>query len=320
MDTLLLSQGDVQSLLSMDMVVETVEQAFAAHGRGETLMPHKIYLTLTEGDFRAMPSYIAGSAGIKWVSVYPNNPTKHKTPSVLALYILSDQETGLPLAVTDATSVTAYRTGAAGAVATKYLARPNAKTLGLVGCGIQAKYLLEAHRIVRPDLQVLVTDISNERAQAFAKEHGAKAVSIEEAAGCDVVCTATTSTSIVVKKEWVKPGALINALGADAAGKQELATDIITSSRVVIDELEQATHSGEINVPITTGAFSADKIASTLGEVIVKRTLAPSDTAVTVFDSTGLGIQDLAVVRALYERAKSRGVGQKFAFVPYNKT
>ena len=154
MKTLLLTQSDVRSLVTMEEAVEAVEAAFAAHGRGETLMPSKVYIDLEKyhGDFRAMPAYFGGAAGLKWVNAHPENPAKHGRPTVRGMYILSDPDTADPLAVMDATWLTAARTGASAAVATKYLARPGSRSMGFVGSGAQARTLLAALRVASPQL------------------------------------------------------------------------------------------------------------------------------------------------------------------------
>ena len=151
MGTLILSGSDVNELISPAAVITAVEAAFAAHGRGETRMPPKLYLPLPEynGDFRAMPVYADGAAGVKWINAHPDNPAKHGLPAVVGIFIYSDPDSAQPLAVMDATGMTAMRTGAAAAVATKYLARAGARTLGIVGCGVQARSLLRCHRECR---------------------------------------------------------------------------------------------------------------------------------------------------------------------------
>src|ERR1041385_6480750 len=152
--------------------ISVVESAFVAHGRGEALMPAKVYLSLPQhhGDFRAMPAYLAGSAGVKWVNAHPENPIRHGLPSVLALYILSDAETAAPLAVMDGTLLTAIRTGAAAAVASKHLAKKAPRSIGFVGCGVQSRFLLEAHRVLFNAFEVRSFDISAEASARFAAE------------------------------------------------------------------------------------------------------------------------------------------------------
>lgn len=315
--TLLLSQSDVASLLSMDTAVAAVEAAFAAYGRGEAVMPPKVYLALSafDGDFRAMPAYVDDAAGVKWVNSHPMNPARFSLPAVRGLYILSDPAAASPLAVMDATRLTAVRTGAAAAIASKYLARPHPRTIGLVGCGVQARFALEAHRVIYGDkLEVLAADVSLEASERFAREAGGRAVSVEEAAGCDIVCTSTPARAPVVARAWVRAGAHVNAIGADAPGKQELDPAILKDARIVIDDWEQATESGEVNVPLHTGALRREDIYGTLGEIVAGKRKGREDVDLTVFDSTGLAIQDVAIARVVYDAARRSGAGTAFDF------
>jgi alanine dehydrogenase len=310
--TLILSQSDVASVLEMKAAVVAVERAFRAHGAGDALMPAKVYLPLPQhhGDFRAMPAYFDGSAGVKWVNAHPENPKRHGLPSVLAVYILSDPETAAPLAIMDGTLLTAVRTGAAAAVASKHLGKGAPRKVGFIGSGVQARFLLEAHRAVFPDgFEILAADVATEAALRFATEVGGRAVAIEEAAACEVVCTATPSRSPIVRREWVRAGTHINALGADAPGKQELDPRILQDAKVVIDDWEQATESGEVNVPIHLGIFSRASIHATLGEVLAGKKAGREGDEITVFDSTGLAIQDLAVAKLVYDAARARNLG-----------
>ncbi|XXY52181.1 ornithine cyclodeaminase family protein [Sorangium sp. So ce269] len=315
--TLLLSRSDVASLLAMDAAIAAVEAAFAAHGRGEAAMPPKVYLGLPahDGDLRAMPAYVDGAAGVKWVNSHPKNPARYGLPCVRGLYILSDPATASPLAVMDATHLTAVRTGAAAAIASKHLARPNPRTLGFVGCGVQARFLLDAHRAVYGDqLEVLTADVSREASEQFAAEARGRAVSVEEASGCDIICASTTARAPVVQRAWVRAGAHINAMGADAPGKQELEPQILLDARVIIDDWAQATESGEVNVPLHEGALHREHIQGTLGEVVAGKLTGRGDATITVFDSTGLAIQDVALARVLYAAARSKGAGTAFDF------
>ncbi len=263
-----------------------------------------------------MPAYLAGSAGVKWVNAHPENPARHGLPSVLALYILSDPETAAPLAVMDGTLLTAVRTGAAAAVASRHLAKPAPRSIGFVGCGVQSRFLLEAHRVVFGALEVRAFDVRPEAAARFAAEAGGIAVSAEQAAGCDIVCTATPSRSPIVERSWIRNGAHINALGADAPGKQELDPRILTDAKVVIDDWEQATESGEVNVALHDGRYQREQIHGTLGEVIAGKKTAREGDEITVFDSTGLAIQDLALARHVYDRARERGLGAAMEIIP----
>ena len=316
--TLILTHADVAKLADMQLAVTAVEGAFAAHARGEARMPSKVYLALPEhrGDFRAMPAVMGRYAGLKWVNAHPENRERHQLPTVMGTYVLSDPRSGFPLAVMDATLLTALRTGAAAAVATKHLAQLPLSRVGFIGCGVQARMFRDAHRVLG-GFEIFAADREPSRADAFALQSNGRAVSIEKAAGCPVVCIATPSSTPVIQRAWVQPGTHINAMGADGPGKQELDPQILLSARVIIDEHEQSVHGGELNVPIAQGVFSEAQIAATLGEVILGtkpgRT-SPSD--ITVFDSTGLAIQDVALAAALYERALQQGIGQPLALVP----
>jgi ornithine cyclodeaminase/alanine dehydrogenase len=270
-----------------------------------------------------MPSYVGASpgrpaaAGVKWVNSHPDNPKKHGLPSVMGVYVLSDPETALPLAVLDATILTAARTGAAAAVASKHLARRDARTIGFVGSGVQARWMLEAHRVVFGDaLEILASDIDPKAAESFAAVWGGRVATVEEASGCDIVCASTPGRAPAVKRAWVRPGAHVNAMGADAPGKQELESAILQDAVVVIDEHYQATHSGEVNVPLTRGELGEDHLFATLGEIVTgqKRAVRTAET-ITVFDSTGLAVQDVALARVLFERAQEQEVGTLVALV-----
>ena len=317
--TLLLSASEVARCLEMEEAIQAVESAFRAYHRKEAVMPPKSYVDLPDfgGDVRSMPARVGDAVSVKWVCSHPGNPEKHGLPTVIGTLILSDPATGFPLAIMDATVLTAFRTGAAAAVATRALARPDAKSLGIVGCGIQAGYQVAAISHVRALEQVLLSDARPAVAEALAKRVKAaspgldvQAVPLPEASAADVVCTLTPVHEPIVKRDWVKNGSHWNALGADAAGKQELDPDILGDAVVVVDDWEQATHSGEVNVPLSEGLLRREHIRGTLGAVLEKA--IPGRTSpgeITVFDSTGLAIQDAAVARVVHERARRQGLG-----------
>ncbi|MFH1639566.1 MAG: ornithine cyclodeaminase family protein, partial [Chloroflexota bacterium] len=274
MSTLFLTCRDVKGLLRMAEVIEAVEQAFRDLALMRARMPHKIYLTLDDGDFRAMPAYLPGAAGLKWVNVHPKNP-RLGLPTVMATLIYSDPTTGYPLAVMDATEITACRTGAASAIAAKYLARKDAHTLGIIGAGRQSYTQFEAIAALFDLTMVKLYDIQESAMQRFISSfpgYPMQACSgIAEAADADIVCTVTPAREPVLKKEWVQPGTHINAIGADAEGKEELEPAILNEATVVVDDLEQASGAGEINVPIRKGLFRAEDVYATLGEIITGR-------------------------------------------------
>ena len=317
MPTRVLTQANVRSILTMELALSAVEDAFRAHGRGESIMPPKVYLSLPHhsGDLRAMPAYMAGTAGVKWVCSYPENPQTHGLPSVMAVYILNDPATGAVLSVMDATAITAYRTGAAAAIATKHLFHGEPKTLGIVGCGAQSRHLVAAHRLLWPQIDVRCADVARRAAERIAAEIDGSAVDIEEAAHTEVLCTATPSRHPLIKREWVRDGSHINAMGADAPGKQELDPQILLDARVVLDDVHQATESGEVNVPIEKGLYTANRVHGTLGEIVANRLEGRGAARITVFDSTGLAIQDTALARAVYEAAREQNLGQEIDLI-----
>jgi alanine dehydrogenase len=312
MPTLLLNKKDVQNLIAMEEVIPVVEKAFKELTEGKGTMPSKVYLTLKDGDFRAMPAALPGAAGMKWVNVHTGNPSKG-LPTVMAVLIYNDPTTGYPLAIMDATESTAFRTAATSAIASKYLARKNSKTLGIVGAGRQASTHIMAHELIFNFKEIRVFDISSEAVSRLIKglpESPIKECSLEETVKSDIVCTLTPAHQPVVKSKWIMPGTHINAVGADAQGKEELEPSILNDALVVVDDLRQASHGGEINVPISKGLFKKQQIYATLGEIITGIKSGRTDNKIiTVFDSTGLAIEDIAVARLLYEKARHKGTG-----------
>ncbi len=320
--SLVLTGFEVMQVLDMDLALTAVEDAFRAYGEGRVNMPPKAYLNLAQGDFRAMYGEIFLAhdhiCGLKWVNVHPENPAQG-LPTVMAKILLNDPETGLEFADLDGTHITDYRTGAAGGVAASYLARPDAAKLGVVGAGAQARTQIEAVFKVRPLKDIVIFDRHREHAEALAgvvsASYGVKvratAEVAEAVAGMDLVVTTTPSRAPVVKREWVSPGTHINAIGADAAGKQELEPAILTAAKVVVDDWAQASHSGEINVPLTRGQLTQEQIYASLGDIVAgKKPGRETPEEITVFDSTGLIIQDLALGLAVYQRARERGLGE----------
>ena len=317
-EVLLLGRREIEELLSMGEALKAVEQSFRLQTEGKTIMPPKLYLNLPQyqGDFRAMPAYVDGAAGMKWVSVYPDN-WRQSLPSIVATIILCDPSTGYPLAVMDATYITNIRTGAAGGIAVKYLARRDSTIIGFVGAGVQAKTQLLAIIEVLPQIkEVKVFDLNWDISQKYADEMMAKlginihpVETIQDATEADIVVTTTPSKKPVVKKQHIKPGTHINAIGADAKGKQELEADLLRNGKIIVDDIEQASHSGEINVPLSDGIIKIEDIYGTLGEVVANVKKGREDNEeITIFDSTGLAIEDMVCAKMVYEKAKKRGV------------
>jgi alanine dehydrogenase len=310
MPTLLLDRNSIKNLIRISDVINVVEEAFRMCGEGRGKMPAKTYLSLEHGDFRAMPAALPGSAGVKWVNVHPKNPSRG-LPSIMAILVYNDPETGYPLAVMDATEITAYRTGAAAAIASKYLARHDSHTIGIIGAGFQAHTQILAHAELFNPITINVFDVSKaavDRLTQSLSQFPIRNCSIQETVASDIVCTLTPSQSPIIRKEWIKPGTHINAVGADAPGKQELDPSIIKESIVVVDDIKQASGSGEINVPIQKGTYSVSEVYGTLAEVVAgKKRGRAHNNDVTVFDSTGIAVEDIAVAKLLFEKAQQRG-------------
>ncbi|WP_457612218.1 alanine dehydrogenase [Methanocaldococcus sp.] len=316
METLFLTKKDVESLLNVRETIDRMEEAFKLHALGKVQMPPKVYLTFENGDLRAMPACLGKYAGIKWVNSHPEN-YKFGLPTVMAVLILNDTKTGFPLAIMEASTITNYRTGATGGLAAKYLARKDSEIFGFIGCGRQAYTQFLALNEVFDIKEVKAYDLREENAKKFidfVKEHGidGKICDVKDTCLSDVLTTTTPSKTPIVKESYIKEGTHINAIGADAPGKQELDERILVKAKIVVDDIEQAMHGGEINVAIAKGLLKKEDIYATLGEIIsgIKKG-REDDKEITIFDSTGLAIQDIALASLLYERAKEKDVGLK---------
>jgi alanine dehydrogenase len=288
-----------EPFLDLREVNRAIESAFADHGYGLVQMPPKVYVTLPGGDFRTMPAYLPSLkiAGVKIVNVHPENPGKG-LPTVMALTIILDLATGMPVAILNATRLTDIRTGAAGAVACRYLAPRKSVTLGVIGTGRQAESQVLATAEEVEIERILVWSRNPGHAEKFIaamKRFDCVSVGIQKACDAEVIVTTTPSRTPILRNEWIHEGTHINAIGADAPGKEELEPAILNRAQVFVDDMAQATHSGEINVPIANGMFRQEDIAGTLGEVVIGKKRRRDAEAITVFDSTGLAIQDLAI-------------------------
>ncbi|MCS7094672.1 MAG: alanine dehydrogenase [Thaumarchaeota archaeon] len=323
MKVLLLKEEDVRALLTMREAIEAVEMAYREKGLGRVQMPPKSYLYFEEfdGDLRVMPSYLETikMAGVKLVNSHPFNQERYGLPTVMAIVALYKPEDGRPLAIMGGAWLTAMRTGAGSGVATKYLARRGSRVVAIVGAGTQARTQLMAMVEVLNGLsEVRVYDRRVENARSFAewsvRELGVSPRVCESPLDCvkgaDVLCTTTPSRTPIVMAEWISAGTHINAIGADAPGKQELDPRILKSATIFVDDLEQAVHSGEVNVPIKHGLLRVEDIRGEIGEVVAgKKPSRIDENEVTVYDSTGLAILDLATGELVYRKAVKEGVG-----------
>ena len=321
MKTVILTKKEIQKILTPAVTLRAVTKAFKAYGSGRVEMPPKSYLYFKDGDLRTMPAYIFGQgfdiAGTKSVNVHTKN-MKQNLPTVMAVIILTNPENGFPLAVMDGTHITKMRTGAAGALAVKLLGRKKAGSAGFVGCGVQAHAQLACLMEIRKLKTVKVWNYPPDEDLADRFCHWAKKTfsletvlspEIDEVTtNVDILTTTTSSRQPLVHR--VSPGTHINAIGADATGKQEIDPKILRQSKLVIDDWVQAPHSGEINVPLKKRQLSRKHIYGTLGEIAAGLKIGRATAEeVTLFDSTGLAIQDVACAFTAYEILKdSKGV------------
>lgn len=325
LETLLLTQKEIEKLLSLEECLSIVESSFRSYGRGKVILPPKLYLTLPQrkGDFRAMPAFLESPerCGIKWVSVHPAN-RRRGLPTVMATIILNDPFTGFPLAILDGTYITKMRTGAGGAVAAKYLARKEATVLGLVGCGVQAETQLFFLSKIFPLRRIKFWGLTARDRKRFYRLVKRKGFLLEEkkmiretVVDTDILVTTTPSRRPLIRKVWVRPGTHINAIGADAKGKEELDISLLKEGKIVVDDWHQAFDSGEMNVPFSKGRIKKEDIHATLGEIVCGfKKGRTNKNEITIFDATGLAIQDIAVAWKVYQKAIRDGVGEKIRF------
>ncbi len=291
----------VEEAVPPEAAYAAVRDAFVAHARGEWTMQPKLYVAnYPAGDFRAMPALGGGHALLKWVTSFPGNPARG-LPTVSGLVVLSAAETGVVQAVLEAGSVTALRTGAAAALAAETLGRA-AGSVAVVGAGVNGR--AAARTFVALGRAVAIWDVDTERARATATKLGARvAATLTEALTADIVVTVTPGKAILLQEGSLRPGQHVSLMGADGPGKAEIAVAEIRRARVFCDEWEQASHGGELAAAVEAGVIGRSDVTE-LGAVLIDQAAGRrSDDEITIFDSTGLAIQDLAVAIAAYERA-----------------
>lgn len=315
-----LSYADVVKLLPMHECIAVVERALVTTARGGAVNPLRMAVWQPDrsGLIGVMPGVLdePKSLGIKVVTIFPGN---HGTgrDSHQGVVMLFDTTHGEPLVVIDAASITAIRTAAASAVATRALARPDAGDLAIFGSGVQAATHLEAMRAVRRLRRVRVWSRNREHARAFAAQHPSMdavelvATAREAALGADILCTCTAAREPVLEGAWLSPGAHVNAVGACFASARELDTAAVARARLIVDRTESALNeAGDFLIPKREGAFGDDHIAGELGEVLLGRVpgrRAPDE--ITLFKSLGIAIEDLAAAHHVYERAIATNTG-----------
>jgi alanine dehydrogenase len=321
--TLILGRSEMIGLLTPGEYNDCVEQAYRMHGEGRYYMDPKGHIVLDRfpGEWEAMPSYIEEphAAACKWVSIRERNRERYNLPTVFSILIYTEPETGFPLAIVDGSYHTVMRTGSAAAVSVKWMARKDSRKLAIVGAGHMAEGALATCNVVFPWSEVRVWSRSQATLDDFVKVQQPKyesfkikpSTNLEEVVrGADVVVTVTPSRAPIVKAEWIAPGTHIAALGADKKGDQELEGALLPRARIFVDDIRQCRTDGEINVPLSQGLIRESDLAGEIGAVITgKKKGRISEDEITIFDSTGIALQDSATVPLEYKRAVEAGVG-----------
>jgi len=321
---LLLSNLDVYSVVSMVEVLEAVEEGFREYSLGRVRMPVRVSLNIprNEGWVGVMPVYMEEQEILttKIVTSYPKN-IKHGLPNITGVLVYNDSSTGVPLAFISVEHLTALRTGAASGVATKYLAKNEVETLGMIGSGKQAKTQLEAISQVRDLKLVKVYSPNPQHRKTFAEEMGEKLgidiIPVESSRlaveNSDVVVTATTSKTPVFDGKWLREGVHINSIGAHTPDSRELDNKTIKKSKIVVDSKDAALReTGDLIIPMKEGIISKDSIYAELGEIVLGRKKGrTSDREITLFKSVGLAFQDAVVAKLVYEKAKKLNLGRE---------
>ena len=318
---LILSRRDVLDLLTLPDCIEAVEAAFRLHAEGRTLGPGVLAVHAEDGSFHIKAAGLAGERryfAAKTNANFPENPRRHGLPTIRGTVVLADAEHGAPLAVMDSGSITALRTGAATAVAAKYLARPDARTATVVGCGVQGEIQLAALAAVLPLERAWVLDLDHGRAETMAARVGERLGLHVEAAkdlevalrASDVAVTCTPSRRAFVTRAVVAPGTFLAAVGADNQGKQELEPELLVEATLVVDVLEQCAEIGELQHALAARLMTRDAVHAELAEVVSgRRPGRTREDEITVFDSSGTALEDVAAAVAVYEAARAQGRG-----------
>lgn len=324
--TLILTGRDVQELLDHRTCIDAVECAFRARGEGVTAPPGVLGVPAQAGGFHIKAGLLTRSRpyfAAKVNANFPENPSRRGLPTIQGIVVLADAESGAPLAVMGSGTLTALRTAAATAVAVKYLANPGSRSLGVVGCGVQAAFQVRAIHEVNPIADVQVCDQDAARAARFAESvtrvlgipARARGTPREVAQGSDVLVTCTTSHEPVIQAGEVAPGTLVAAVGADHPEKVEIAPALMAHSAVVVDVLDQAATFGDLHHAIEAGAMDRRSVRGELGDVVAGKTPGRcAESEVVIFDSTGMALQDVAAAAAVYERALALGRGKEVRF------
>jgi len=318
---LILSRGDVLDLLTLRECIDAVERAFRLRAEGHTLGPGVLAVHAVDGSFHIKAAGLVGERSYfaaKTNANFPENPRRVGPPTIQGTIVLADASNGTPLAIIESGSVTALRTGAATAVAAKYLARRDARTATIVGCGVQGELQLAAIAAVLPLQRAWVLDTDHTRAEGMAARATASLGLRVEATKdlhaalreSDVCVTCTPARRAFVTTADVAPGTFIGAVGADNKGKQELEPALVASATLVVDLVEQCAEIGELQHVLAAGLMTRAQVHAELADVVVgRRPGRTRDDEITIFDSSGTALQDVAAAVVVYEKARASGRG-----------
>jgi len=328
MAALILTRADVARLLDLNGCIAAVEDAFRQQALGTAIPPAVVGIHADEGAFHIKAAGVHAPTpyfAAKINGNFSGNRERFGLPTIQGVIVLADLTNGTPLAIMDSIEITIQRTGAATAVAAKYLARDEPAVMTIVGCGSQGRAQLRSVAAVRRIVEAHAFDTNVEAARRFALEMspviGAPILPITDLprvlAISDIVVTCTTSRRPIVHVGQIKPGTCLAALGADNPEKQEIDAALLASTKVVADVLEQAATMGDLRHAIAAGVMRREDVHAELGEIVIGRKAGrQSDAEVFVFDSTGMALQDVAAAALVYERARQRHVGR---LVPLNQ-
>lgn len=325
----LLSKNDVMKTLTMNDTIEILEKAFDDLANGKAVMPQRTPITSPDnnGLVLFMPAYLKGigALGTKVVTVYKDNVPKYNLPTILGTIILLDEKTGAPISIMDGGSVTAMRTGGVAGLATKLLARKDAKVHTLFGSGGMARTHAWAVDCVRKIEKLIIVSLDPvEKQNAFKK-------SLEEIIKCeivlsnnpeeavkqaDIVTLITNAKDPIINGDWINPGTHINGVGSHAPAMREIDLKTVAKSKVICDLIDACkAEAGDFIIPVEKGEWSWDKVYASLGEIVVGTKVGrESDSEITLFKSVGLAIQDISTAFHVYQKARDMNVGTEFSF------
>jgi len=319
--TLVLSRTDVLDLLSLRDCIDAVERAFRLHAEGRTVGPGVLSVHVPGGGFHIKVAGLAGQRSYfaaKTNANFADNQRRWGLPTIQGTIVLADAANGTPLAIMDSGSVTALRTGAATAVAARFLARPDARSATIVGCGVQGEVQLAAIATVRPLQRIMLVDVDHARAEDLAARAAARhGIQVEPTKNLraalrdsDVCVTCTTSRQAFLGPRDVAPGTFIAAVGADNPEKQELEPSLLASATLVVDILHQCAEIGELHHALAAGVLTPDRVHAELADVVVgQRPGRTRQDEITIFDGSGTALEDVAAAVAVYEKATASGRG-----------